>query len=196
MRIACVSDIHGNLSALEAVLDDIDRLGVAEFTDDERQQLRDLPPTVSLPEAPTSCSTTQDRPTIWTSCGHSPATTRCSPFSVSATKPSSSPATITPNVCHWQGRTMCICGSVGLTIEGNGARYLILERRQAGWEPQHRSVDYDVERVLQRFVETDYIGRTGPMGRLFVRHVATGTEQVVPSCAGIELMARSNLPML
>ncbi|HCL29514.1 MAG TPA: YfcE family phosphodiesterase, partial [Candidatus Latescibacteria bacterium] len=34
MRIACVSDIHGNLPALEAVLDDIDRLGVAEFTDD------------------------------------------------------------------------------------------------------------------------------------------------------------------
>ncbi len=34
--------------------------------------------------------------------------------------------------------------------------------------------------MLQRFVETDYIGRTGPMGRLFVRHVATCTEQVVP----------------
>ena len=181
MRIACVSDIHGNLPALEAVLDDIDRLGVAEFTEDERQQLRDLPPTVSLPEAPD---------VLFYHAGPANDMDVLRPFSSDDEMQSLfgernetffvAGHDHTQRLRHWQGRTMCICGSVGLTVEGNGARYLILERRQAGWEPQHRSVDYDVKRVLQRFVETDYIGRTGPMGRLFVRHVATGTEQVVP----------------
>jgi predicted phosphodiesterase len=81
----------------------------------------------------------------------------------------------------WGERRIVTCGSVGLPLDGHTmAQYLIAERRNGGWSFEHRSVPYDVDATLRRFRETGYVGETGPMGRLFMREVATATSHLVP----------------
>jgi hypothetical protein len=48
---------------------------------------------------------------------------------------------------------------------------------------RHRDVSYDLGATLDRFRETRYVERTGPIGRLFVRGVATRTNQLMPFLA-------------
>ena len=45
---------------------------------------------------------------------------------------------------------------------------------------EHHAVKYDVGATLRRFRETDYAAQTGPVGRMFMREVATGAHHVVP----------------
>lgn len=86
-----------------------------------------------------------------------------------------------PQVRLWDERVIVNCGSIGLPIEGNtSAYYLLLEQHRGGWHIHHQSVVYDIDVALHRFYETGYLEAAGPMGRLFMRHVATATEQIVP----------------
>jgi predicted phosphodiesterase len=81
----------------------------------------------------------------------------------------------------WGERTIITVGSVGLALDGHPtAQYLILEQHTTGWRIQHQAVPYDVEATLKRFHTTGYLAATGPMGRLFMREVATASHQLVP----------------
>mgnify|MGYP001027903669 CR=1 FL=1 len=86
-----------------------------------------------------------------------------------------------PQVRLWNDRAIINCGSVGLPVDYNpDAQYLLLDRRAGGWHVRHQVVPYDVDAVLRRFQETDYLKVAGPMGRLHMRAVATGTNQTMP----------------
>ena len=86
-----------------------------------------------------------------------------------------------PQVRLWGNRIIINCGSVGAQTDMNpDAQYLILERRNSEWYIQHQAVRYDVERAVRRFRESGYLEEVGPMGRLFMRQVATATTQVSP----------------
>jgi predicted phosphodiesterase len=81
----------------------------------------------------------------------------------------------------WGERTIITIGSVGLALDGHAtAQYLILEQHAAGWRIQHQSVPYDVEAALKRFHTTGYLAAAGPIGRLFMREVATASHHLVP----------------
>ena len=81
----------------------------------------------------------------------------------------------------WGERTIVTAGSVGLPLDANpAAQYLVMERGARGWRFEHHAVPYDLRAALRRFHETGYLDATGPMGRLFMREVATASFQVVP----------------
>ena len=48
------------------------------------------------------------------------------------------------------------------------------------WRIRHQSVPYDLEATLRRFRATGYLETAGPMGRLYLREVATASLQLVP----------------
>jgi len=86
-----------------------------------------------------------------------------------------------PQVKCVKGRTIINCGSIGLPDDCNTtAQYLLLEQCQTGWHIRHQSVPYDLDAALARFRGSGYLDFAGPIARLFMRHVATGTAQVVP----------------
>ena len=86
-----------------------------------------------------------------------------------------------PQVRLWDDRMIVNCGSVGLPVDYNpSAQYLILEQNRNGWRIRHQSVPYDIDAALNRFHETGYLEATGPMGRLFMRSLATATTQIMP----------------
>jgi predicted phosphodiesterase len=81
----------------------------------------------------------------------------------------------------WQGRQVVTTGSVGLPLDGNpAAQFVSLERRRGEWAVQHHAVPYDLEATLRRFEETDHVGRSGPMGRLLLREIATAAHHITP----------------
>jgi hypothetical protein len=81
----------------------------------------------------------------------------------------------------WGERLIITAGSVGLPLDAQTtAQYLRLDRTPDGWRFQHQSVPYDVEAALRRFRESGYLAATGPMGRLFMREVATASPHIVP----------------
>jgi predicted phosphodiesterase len=82
----------------------------------------------------------------------------------------------------WEHRKIVTVGSVGLPLDGTpGAQYTILEKRaNSPWRVIHRNVRYDVNATLNRFRETDYLEKGGPMARLYMREVQTAAFQIVP----------------
>ncbi len=81
----------------------------------------------------------------------------------------------------WGARQIITVGSAGLPLEGRlAAQYVILDQVAHGWLAQHHSIEYPVEKTLQRFASTDYVAKTGPMGRLFQREVATASLHFIP----------------
>ena len=155
---------------------------VAQFTPAERQAIGQLPLALRGP----------DRPDLL--IVH--ASARSDKDSVAAYTPDSELSTMFPAVrerlivrAHnhvgqvrlWDDRMIVTAGSVGLPLDGSPtAQYLILDRRGDGWRVQHQSAPYDLEAVMRRFRETDYLVAAGPIGRLFMREVATASHQLVP----------------
>lgn len=89
--------------------------------------------------------------------------------------------THTQYVRYWRGVQIVICGSVGFTNDhAAGAQYVLLERKGDSWCVEHQDVKYDVTKTIQRFAEVRYIEKAGPIGRLFVRAMATRTNQLEP----------------
>jgi predicted phosphodiesterase len=81
----------------------------------------------------------------------------------------------------WNGRQIVTVGSVGLPLDGNpAAQFTVVDQTREGWEVRHHAVPYDVEATLRRFREVDYLTRSGPMGRLMIREVATASYHFVP----------------
>ena len=86
-----------------------------------------------------------------------------------------------PQVRLWGERVIITCGSIGAPVDFNpAAQYLLLEQHREGWRIRHQSVAYDIDATLRRFQETGYLEAAGPMGRLFIRSVATATNQIMP----------------
>lgn len=82
---------------------------------------------------------------------------------------------------HWGDRRIVTVGSVGFALDGHPtAQFCTVERAGSTWRVGHHATPYDVDATLRRFRETDFVERAGPMGRLMVREVATGTPHLVP----------------
>ncbi len=243
MRVAIISDIHGNLPAFEAVLDHIatqsvdqvvingdiintgpDSLGCLELAYRSGHQLiagnheryvRDF----DQPERAAEWSGDIWRPSLWTveqlgserrAALHDLATSvqvdadllivhaslRHDQDSIFATTPNrdlaqmfpgAPPRTIVRSHNHipqfrpWGERMIVTTGAVGQSLDGNPwAKYVLAERRAAGWEIKHRVVPYDVEATARRFHETGYLEWAGPVARLYLREMVTGSHQIVP----------------
>ena len=86
-----------------------------------------------------------------------------------------------PGERRWGRRTILTTGSVGIPVNGlPTAQYLLLERRRSGWSWRHQSVPYDLGAVRARFRDSGYLDAAGPMARLYLREILTGTFQLVP----------------
>jgi predicted phosphodiesterase len=158
------------------------RWAAAQFADDERQAIERLPATASRPNWPdlliVHASLRNDRDTV---APHTPDS------EIDAMFPGVGEAVIVRAHNHvaqlrlWRERLVVTCGSVGLPLDGStDAKYVILERRAAGWHVEHHAAPYDVAATLRRFHETGYLDATGVMGQLFMREVATASFQIVP----------------
>ncbi len=170
------------------------RWGVEQFTGEERREIGNLPLFHNLPDAPeilvVHSSLRNDRDTL---ISHTPADAQLSQLFPDEIMPNPDVKIIVRGHNHiqqvrfWHERLIVTAGSVGLPLDNHAtAQYLILEKQggvghhQTGWQVCHQSVPYDVETVLDRFHETNYLAKTGPIGYLFMRELATATPQMVP----------------
>ena len=245
MRIAAISDIHGNLNAFEAVLEHVDgqhvdqivitgdivlgapdakacwalayELGcpivrgntdrflahygtpdadplwtteqfaplhwtVQQFTDEERADVGALPLVYRMPEKPNLIfchgSPRSDVDAIYAYIYDDQLREIMTGVSERYVVRGHNH---TPQVKLWEDHVIITCGSVGLPDNAyTAAQYLILEEHRNEWRIKHQAVPYDVDCALQRFCDTGYLEAAGPMGRLFMRTLATGTGQIVP----------------
>jgi predicted phosphodiesterase len=155
---------------------------VKEFTDQQRRSLSELPLTYRLPETSNLLFCHSSPRSEWDSIRtYTPRDQLDEMFEGVFEKYIVRGHRHNPQVHLVNGRVITNCGSIGLPEDGNTtAQYLILEQDGDRWDIQHQSVEYDVEAALQRFHDSGYLESTGPVGRLFLRHVATATQQVVP----------------
>jgi predicted phosphodiesterase len=81
----------------------------------------------------------------------------------------------------WKDKTIVTAGSVGLPLDGNpAAQYLLLDYDHQGWQVRHQIAPYDIDVAVSRFYETGYLKVAGPIGRLYLREVATASFHIVP----------------
>lgn len=155
---------------------------VAQFTDQERATIANLPMALRLPETP-------DLLVVH-------ATVRSDRENLPPYKPDAEIAAMFPDVQErwivrghdhlarthaWRAKTIITTGAVGLPMDGNSAaQYMLLDATPQGWQVQHQAVAYDLNATLERFVATRYVEQTGVMGRLFLREAATATPHFVP----------------
>ena len=158
------------------------RYGVRQFSDSERVELGQLPTSCRLPEAlevlfyHANPKNDRDIPHSWATDEEIDVNFADSPGDLFIGGHSH-----THLVRKWRGRRIVICGSVGATNDFSaGAQYVLLEQQGPSWSILHRDVPYDVDETIERFRSVNYVEETGPMGRLFVRTVATRTNQVMP----------------
>lgn len=155
---------------------------VQQFSAEERQVIAQLPLPLRLPEAPELLIVHASEQSDSTSLPP-----HITPQELATIFPTSQEQTIVrghnhiPRTHPWGRRQVVTTGSVGLPLEGRtAAQYLLLDQVVDGWDAHHQSVEYPVEKTVQRFTETDYVAQTGPMGRLFLREVATASPHFVP----------------
>ena len=154
---------------------------VTQFTDEERQELGKLPSTCKLADVPdvlfyhaNPCNDMD----LWRSC--TPDTEMEKNFSNLSETILVGGHNHTQQARRWRRHTIVICGSAGATNDyGAGAQYVLLEKSNGEWRIEHHDVPYDVGETLARLKEADYLGKTGPIGRLMVRQLATGTNHVM-----------------
>lgn len=155
---------------------------IAQLTDDERQELADLPMALRLPELPdlliTHASPRSDQDSLKAyTLDHA----------VAEMFGSVAEQTIVRGHNHleythnWRGKEIITVGTAGHPLDGNSAaRYSILERQDKRWHHTAYAIPYDLERTIQRFHETNYLEEAYPMGRLFLREVSTASHTIVP----------------
>ena len=81
----------------------------------------------------------------------------------------------------WGERQIISAGSAGLPMDSSDtAQYLLLDRKGSAWHATHQSLCYDHDAAITRFHDTNYLQETGPMGRLCLRELVTGTAHMVP----------------
>lgn len=169
-----------------------------QFSAAERQTMADLPLTLRLAEAPdllfVHASLRRDNDGVY---AYTPADELAEKFAgVEETY-------IVRGHDHWcqvrlwKERTIITTGSVGCTLDESHAtaQYVILERRGDRWLVDHQAVPYDVDAVVERFHTTGCLAASGPMGRLFLREVATASPHLVPFLTWYERQAAQPLPL-
>lgn len=154
---------------------------VGQVSDAQRAEMAALPMTWSSPEAPgllvVHASQRSDADTI---LPHTPVDDIDPMFQTAAELIVRSHNHIS-STRDWRGRRIVTTGAVGLPLDGYPlAQFCIVTLRQGIWRVEHHAVKYDVGATLRRFRETDYAAQTGPVGRMFIREVATGAHHVVP----------------
>jgi predicted phosphodiesterase len=155
---------------------------LAQLSDTERQAMGELPRLLRLPAAPdlllVHASARDDHDTI---AAHTPEAQLQAMFPNVAERYLIRAHNHVAQVRLWGERLIVTAGSVGLPLDAQPtAQYLLLDQTPTGWCIQHQSVPYDLDATLRRFRETGYLAATGPMGRLFMREVATASPQIIP----------------
>lgn len=158
------------------------RWAVGEFSDEERRALGELPPTLRVPGADdllvVHASLRDDRDTV---AAYTPEEQLAPMFPGLRERVVVRAHNHLGQIRLWSDRMIVTAGSVGLPLDGAPtAQYLIIEGGGSGWRVYHQSVPYDLDATLRRFHETGYLEATGPMGRLYMREVATAGPQIVP----------------
>ena len=156
---------------------------VAQFSETERQAMRSLPALLRLPGLPdlllVHASARSDHDLI---VHYTPEPHLAEMFAGVSERWVVRGHNHTCLVRPWERGTIITCGSLGLPLDGNPtAQYLLLEQAKAGgWCIQHQSVPYDLQAVTQRFEGSGYLKAAGPMARLYLREILTGSPQIVP----------------
>jgi hypothetical protein len=155
---------------------------VAQFSEPQRQAMRALPACLRLPEAPdlllVHASARGDHDT---SCAYTPEAQLHEMF------PGVSERWVVRGHNHlcqvrlWERGVIITSGSVGMPLDGNPtAQYLLLDQGKDGWNVQHQSVPYSLQAMVQRFESSGYLKAAGPMARLYLREIQTGSPHIVP----------------
>jgi hypothetical protein len=155
---------------------------VAQFSTSEREAMGKLPLTLRLDEAPdlllVHASARSDNDTI---TAHTPEADLEAMFEGTEERYIVRAHNHVGRVRLWGERFIITNGSAGWPLDQyRTSQYLVMEHRRAGWNITQHSVPYDVDATIRRFEESGYLETTGPMGILFLREVATATQQVVP----------------
>jgi predicted phosphodiesterase len=155
---------------------------LAQLTDTERQAMGALPRALRLPEAPNMlfvhASARDDHDTI---TAHTPEAQLEAMFSSVPERFLIRAHNHVAQIRLWGERLIVTAGSVGLPLDAQAtAQYLLLDQTANGWNVRHQSVAYDLDAALRRFRDTGYLAATGPMGRLFLREVATASPHIIP----------------
>lgn len=155
---------------------------VRQFSEEARQTIAALPLVIHLPAAPDLCIVhASPRADTESVALHMTGETLAAIFADVNDQTIVRGHNHIPRTQPWGERQIVTTGSVGLALEGHpAAQYVLVDQVKGGWLAQHQSVAYPVEATLQRFVATDYVAQTGPMGRLFQREVATASHYFVP----------------
>lgn len=155
---------------------------IAQLTDAERRAMAVLPRTLCLPEAPevlfVHASARDDYDTI---TAHTPEPELEAMFRDAPERWLIRAHNHIAQTRPWGERLIVTTGSVGLPLDmQTTAQYLLLDQTATGWNIRHQSVPYDLSVTLRRCRDTGYLAATGPMGRLFLREVATASSHIVP----------------
>lgn len=66
-------------------------------------------------------------------------------------------------------------GSVGCPLNGTvGAQYAIMNWNRDHWNAEVRTVDYDIDEIINSFVKTGYLKEGGPLARITLECIHTG----------------------
>jgi hypothetical protein len=155
---------------------------VSQFSAEEREVIGRLPFALRLEGAPdlllVHASARNDRDTV---TAHTPEPELAAMFAGTQERYIVRGHNHVGRVRLWGERFIITNGSAGWSLDGyRTSQYLLMEQYRNGWNIIQHSVPYDVDSTLRRFEETGYLDATGPMGVLFLREVATATQQVVP----------------
>ena len=155
---------------------------VAQFTQAERQAMANLPTCLRLPEAPdllfVHASARDDHDSI---AAYTPETDLYAMFAGVPERWIIRGHNHVGQVRLWERGVLVTCGSVGLPLDGTPtAQYLLLDQGKQGWHVQHQSVAYSLKAAIQRFEDSGYLKAAGPIGRLYLREIITGSHHIVP----------------
>lgn len=155
---------------------------VAQFSEEERQAILDLPRMLILEGAPelllVHASLRSDADTI---APYTPDSELQEMFPDTAATLILRGHNHVGQVRLWNDQQIVTVGSVGLPLDGYPtAQYCILEQRRDRWYIIHQAVAYDVDATLRQFVQSGYLEMAGPMARLFMHEVAYGSHYIVP----------------
>lgn len=82
---------------------------------------------------------------------------------------------------HWQGWRFVRTPSVGLPIDGDHrAGYIILRRKENGWQVEQRRLAYDVDSELAAFRASEFYRQGGLVAHLFWEELRTARWWIIP----------------